>query len=140
VTETWPQPEHVEFLTEEDVYALIDAELGGRAVRDPGLLSAALARPRATVFGEDAYPGLAGKAAAVMHSLVTSHALVDGNKRVGLAAALLFYGLNGVRLTATDDELFALTMAIAEGREDDVESIAGQLVRWETPDRPGDSL
>jgi death-on-curing protein len=134
------EPERIEHLTEDDLYALIDAELGARVVRDPGLLASALARPRATVFGEDAYPGLASKAAALMHSLVTSHPLVDGNKRIGLAAALLFYGLNGVRLEATDDQLFDLTMSIAEGRLGDVEAIARILEAGEQPDLPGARL
>lgn len=132
--------ENVEYLTEDDLYALIDAELKGRAVRDPGLLASSLARPQATVFGEDAYPGLTGKAAALMHSLVTSHPLVDGNKRIGLAASLLFYGLNGLRLAATDDELFDLIMAIADGRLDDVGTIGKVLAGWEAPDAPGAPL
>ena len=67
-------------------------------VRNWGLLESALARPRASVFGEEAYPGLTGKAAALLHSLATNHALVDGNKRLGLVAVLLFYGMNGYDL------------------------------------------
>ena len=133
-------PDPVEYLTEEDLYALIAAELGRGVVRDPGLLASALARPQATVFGADAYEGLAVKAAALMHSLVSSHALVDGNKRLGLAAALLFYGLNGVRLVATDDELFDLIMSIADGRLRDVGAVAELLEQWEAPDSPGSQL
>jgi death-on-curing protein len=73
-------------------------------VRDHGLLEAALARPQATVFGKDAYPMLDGKAAALLHSLARNHALIDGNKRLALAALIAFYGLNGRRLTLTDEQ------------------------------------
>src|SRR3546814_528854 len=96
-------------------------------VRDWGLLESALARPKALVFGEDAYPGLNGKAAALLHSLITNHALVDGNKRLGLVAVLLFYGMNGCDLTATEDERVELSLAIADGRLSDVEKIAEHL-------------
>ena len=128
-------------LTEDDLAALIEAELGGpEAIRDAGLLAAAIARPQATAFGEPAYPTLGEQSAALMHSLVTSHPLVDGNKRVGLAAALLLYGLNGIRLDATDDELFELTMAVADGSLREVGAIADALQRWERPLEPGDRL
>lgn len=120
---------------------LIETELGGRhVIRDAGLLMSAAARPRTTLFGAPAYPGLAGKAAAVLHSLVTSHPLLDGNKRVGIASTLLFYALNGVRLTATDDELFDITMAVAAGRATEVEAIAERLAGWEAPLGPGTAL
>jgi death-on-curing protein len=135
------EPHPTDHLTEDDLAALIDAELGGpAAVRDAGLLAAAIARPQATAFGEPAYSTLAEQAAALMHSLVTSHPLVDGNKRIGLAAALLLYALNGVRLEATDDELFDLTMAEADGSLRDVPEIADLLRQWERPLQPGDRL
>lgn len=65
----------------------------------------------------------------------SSHTLVDGNKCIGLAAALLFYGLNGVEVVATDDELFELTMAVADGRVSEVDAIAKALRSWERPAR-----
>lgn len=68
-------------------------------VRDWGLLESALTRPRATVFGEDAYPGTFAKAAALLHSLVRNHALVDGNKRVGFTACVLLLHRNGVSVS-----------------------------------------
>lgn len=135
------EPRPTDHLTEDDLAALIDAELGGpHVVRDAGLLAAALARPRASAFGEPAYPTLAEQAAALLHSLVTSHPLVDGNKRVGLAATLLLLALNGVRLNATDDELFALTMAVASGEVRDVPDIAAQLAGWAAPLKDGHRL
>ena len=80
------------------------------AVRDYGLLEAALARPQATAFGKDAYTSLDAKAAALLHSLARNHALIDGNKRLGLAAMIAFCGLNGRRLTLTNDQAYDLVM------------------------------
>ncbi|MGH3332690.1 MAG: type II toxin-antitoxin system death-on-curing family toxin [Nocardioidaceae bacterium] len=120
------------YLDLDDLFVTIERTLGPGTgqVRDQGLLASALARPQATVFGEEAYSTLHAKAAALMHSLVTSHPLVDGNKRVGLVAMLLFYGLNDHRLDASDDELFDLTMAIADGTLAEVEKIAERLAMW----------
>lgn len=84
-------------------------------VRDIGLIAAAAARPQASFAGQDAYPDLIGKAAALTHSLVSNHALVDGNKRLGLAGLIAFLGVNGHRLTATNDEAYALIMDLASG-------------------------
>jgi death on curing protein len=99
----------------------------GYAVRDYGLLEAALARPQATAFGKDAYPDLDAKAAALLHSIARNHALVDDNKRLALAAVIAFYGLNGRRLTLTNDEAYDLVMSVAEGRVDSVEAIAAMI-------------
>jgi death-on-curing protein len=99
--------------------------LGGEpVVRDYGLMESALARPRASAFGQDAYPDLHEKAAALLHSLVRNHALVDGNKRLGLAATLAFLGINGERLTLSNDDAYDLVIAIATGMLDDVPKIA----------------
>ncbi|MGH3341826.1 MAG: type II toxin-antitoxin system death-on-curing family toxin [Carbonactinosporaceae bacterium] len=125
--------EEIEYLDLEDLMTAADVAIGRRPeVRDWGLLEAALARPKASVFGEDAYPGLNGKAAALLHSLVTNHALVDGNKRLGLVAVLFFYGMNGCDLTATEGERVELILAIADGRLSDVEKIAERLAPWVT--------
>lgn len=123
--------EEVEYLDLDDLTAAADVAIGRRpAVRDWGLLASALARPKASVFGEDAYPGLNEKAAALLHSLVTNHALIDGNKRLGLVAVLLFLGMNGCDLTATEDERVDLIVAIADGRLAEVEEIAAHLAAW----------
>ena len=130
-----------EHLTEDDLAALIDAELGGpQAIRDAGLLAAALARPQSSAFGEPAYATLEEQAAALLHSLVTSHPLVDGNKRIGLAAALLLLALNGVRLDASDDDLFDLVMSVPSGELREVDAIAAALRGWAVPLGPGDPL
>ena len=96
-------------------------------IRDLGLLESALARPQASAFGEDAYPTIHEKAAALLHSVARNHALVDGNKRLALAAAIAFYGVNGMRLTLTNDEAYELVIDVASGRLDDVPAIASVL-------------
>ena len=115
----------VEFLELEDLVMLV-RRLAAGPVRDVGLLEAACARPRASVFGADAYPTLAGKAAALLHSIVANHALVDGNKRLGWLATVVFLDLNGQSVTLDDDAAFRLVMDVAEGRLD-VDGIAGIL-------------
>jgi death-on-curing protein len=96
-------------------------------VRDLGLLESALARPQASAFGQDAYPTIHEKAAALLHSVARNHALVDGNKRLALAAAIAFHGLNGVRLILTNDEAYDLVIGVASGKLDDVRTIASVL-------------
>ncbi len=115
----------------DDLLAAADSAVGGRAqVRDLGLLEAALARPRASVYGADAYPSLDEKAAALLHSLVTSHPLVDGNKRLGWVAVRLFYLLNDADIDAPVDDAFELVVGIADGSIDDVPTIARRLSGW----------
>jgi death on curing protein len=89
---------------------------GSRGLRDAGGLDAALARPQMTFGGEDLYPDLADKAAALLHSLVMNHPFVDGNKRVGAMAAELFLAVNGSELTASDGDLIDLSLAAARGQ------------------------
>jgi death-on-curing protein len=88
-----------------------------------GTLESALARPAMTFGGEDVYPDLAAKAAALMHSIIMNHPFLDGNKRVGIMAAELFIELNDARLRADDDELEEMTLAVARG-ELDAERVA----------------
>lgn len=114
-------------LTVEDVLLIAERTLGSAPVRDIGLIESAVARPAATLFGEDAYPTIHQKAAALLHSLVQNHPLVDGNKRLGLTSVTVFYGLNGWRLTATNDEAYDLVIAIASGELREVASIAARL-------------
>jgi death-on-curing protein len=117
----------------ELVHVAIRALGSEPAVRDYGLLEAALARPQATAFGSDAYPGLDAKAAALLHSLARNHALVDGNKRLALAATIAFYGVNGRRLTLTNDEAYELIMNVAAGNLDSVDNIAAILASATEP-------
>lgn len=115
------------YLDVDDLLHIARRLLPGFQLRDVGLLEAAAARPRATAFGTDAYPSVHDKAAALLHSTVRNHALVDGNKRLGLAAVIAFYGMNGFRLTLTNDEAYELVMAVARGELDDVGPLAERL-------------
>ena len=115
------------YLDEADLLHIASRVLGDFQVRDGGLLAAAVARPRASVGGTEAYPGVHEKAAALVHSLVSNHALVDGNKRLGLAGLLAFYGMNGRRVTMSNDQAYDLIMDIAAGELDDVSLIAARL-------------
>lgn len=116
------------FLDVEDLLYIAEQATGAQVeVRDVGLLESAAARPRASASGADAYPTMHDKAAALLHSIVRNHALVDGNKRLGLAAVIAFYGLNGRRLTMTNDEAYDLVMAVAAGQIDDISRIAERL-------------
>ena len=102
-------------------------------VRDHGLLESALARPQASAFGQDAYPTIDGKAAALSHSLARNHALVDGNKRLALAAMIAFLGVNGRQLTFSNDDAYDLVIAVATGDLDEVSAIATVLARSTAP-------
>ena len=98
---------------------------GAPGLRDRGGLEAAIARPQATFGGEDLYPDLPAKAAALMHSLVMNHAFVDGNKRVGAHAALLFLRANDVEFAIAPAELTEMTLSVARG-----EASAEALAIW----------
>jgi death on curing protein len=119
------------YLSLDDLLKIADAAAGVEVmVRDVGLLESALGRPRATVFGDDAYPDLHTKAAALLHSLARNHALVDGNKRLAWAAPAVFLGINGHRVSTTDDEVVELVIAVAAGELTDVPAIAERLRAW----------
>ena len=109
----------VGYLSIEQVRALHADQLrlygGATGLRDNGALESAVARPAMTFGGEDLYEDLASKASALMHSLVLNHPFVDGNKRIGAHAAILFVELNGQTFLATPGELVEMTVAVAEG-------------------------
>jgi death-on-curing protein len=116
------------YLTLPELLHIAGRALGSEPdVRDHGLLESAAARPPATAFGSDAYPDLDAKAAALLHSLARNHALVDGNKRLALAAVIAFYGVNGLRLTLTNDEAYDLVIDVATGMLDAADDIAARL-------------
>ena len=111
-------PGPVDYLSVDDLLQIAAAVIKEPAVRDAGLLDSAAARPRATVFGADAYPDFAAKAAALMHSLARNHALIDGNKRLAWAATRIFCLLNGHALVFTVDDAEAMVVAVAAGQLD----------------------
>ena len=96
-------------------------------VRDAGLLEAAAARPQATFDGRPVYDDLVEMAAALTESIVTNHGLVDGNKRLGLAALVVFLGINGSRLTMSNDGAYDLIYGIASGERRGVQDVARTL-------------
>jgi death-on-curing protein len=119
--------EEIDYLSVEDILEIAAGVIELVVVRDAGLLAAAAARPRITVFGDDAYPTFEDRAAAVLHSLVRNHALVDGNKRLAWSAARIFCLLNARDLTYTIDEAEALMLSAASGQLD-VPQIAAWLL------------
>ncbi len=90
-------------------------------------LEAAVARPRASVFGHDAYPTLAEKAAALLESLAIAHPFLDGNKRVAFAAMDTFFRLNGVLCVPDEDAAYELVIGVASGVVKGVDEIAERL-------------
>lgn len=116
------------YLTYEELLYITERATGGQPlVRDAGLLESAANRPQTSVFGEDAYGSLEQKAAALTHSLARNHALVDGNKRLALGGLIAFLGVNGRRLTLTNDEAYDLIIAISSGERSDVDEIAAYV-------------
>jgi len=115
-------------ITTEQALRIARLAVGGPAeLRDVGLLDAAVNRPRATVLGQDAYPDLLTKAAALLHSLARNLALVDRNKRLAWLATYVFCAKNGVELDPSDDDAYELVVAVASGAVDDVGTIAETL-------------
>lgn len=123
-----------EYLSTEDLLILID-DLGVGPVRDLGLLDSAAHRPQTSVFGTDAYPTLEAKAVVLLESLVRNHPLIDGNKRLGWLAYVVFLGLKGVDLDIDDDAAYDFVIAMATG-ELPYQEAADQLVTWRAASGP----
>ena len=120
------------FLDVDEVIELHASQLelfgGGAGLRDQGLLESAVAQPQASFGGHLAHDGLFAMAAAYLFHLVSNHPFVDGNKRIGLIAALVFLDLNGVSIAHPTEALYELTMGVAEGRIDKA-AVAAELER-----------
>ncbi len=117
--------EAVTYLDTDDLLTLATALLGDPPpVRDLGLLGSAAGRPRASAFGEDAYPDLWTKAAAMLQSIVKNHALVDGNKRLGWLATAVFLDINGVAVAHVHNEAVYVFVTRIASRSDNVADIA----------------
>ena len=110
--------ERVEFLDLDDVLGLARRLLGDPPpIRDVGLLGSAVARPQTSIGGEDAYPTIWLKAAALLQSIVDNHALIDGNKRLGWLATAVFLEINGVEISnAENDAVYELVIEVAAGQ------------------------
>lgn len=98
----------------------------GFHVRDLGLLDSALVRAQTRLYGQDAYPTLSLKAAAIVHSVINNHPMVDGNKRSAWVILNFFLVKNNRALSATQDEAYSFIMSIAE-RRIELEEIAAWL-------------
>lgn len=103
-------------------------------VRDLGLLEAALTRPRTSVFGQDAYPDVFTKAAALFHSIIANHPFVDGNKRAAWLMMYVFCAKNDVRIKPSDDdEAYDFVIAVASGKLTEIDEIADVLRSFAAP-------
>ena len=118
----------VEYVDLDDLIDLARALLGDPPpIRDAGLLASAVARPQTTVFGDDAYPTIWMKAAALLQSIVINHALVDGNKRLGWLTTATFLELNDASVVgASNDEVYDLVIEVASS-DLSLEEIASRL-------------
>ena len=85
---------------------------GSQGIRDIGLLESALARPFQTFGGEDLYPTLFEKAAAITESIIINHPFIDGNKRTGLLAMLVILEMGSLKITASNDATYNFTIQI----------------------------
>ncbi|MEV4008110.1 type II toxin-antitoxin system death-on-curing family toxin [Actinomadura sp. NPDC049753] len=119
----------VRYLTAEEIVAIGRRAVGEHLhVRDSGLVASAAARPSTVTFGVDPYPTLLEKAAALLHSLTTSHPFTDGNRRVAFAATDVFLKLNGARFNPkAEDDLFTTVLDIATHVLNDVPAIAKRI-------------
>jgi death-on-curing protein len=126
----------IEYLDLDDLLAIARAAIGQDVgVGDYGLLESALARPRASVFGRDAYPELHLKAAALLHSLARNHALIDGNRRLAWTACRVFLAINDCWMSAPEDERLHFVVNVARGAIAELEHISDQLRTWSHRER-----
>lgn len=120
-----------EYLDLDDLLSIAHEVVGADvAVGDYGLLESALARPRASALGQDAYPELHVKAAALLHSLARNHALIDGNKRLAWTACRTFLAINGYWISAPEDARFELVIRVATGEPQNLDKVSEQLRGW----------
>ncbi|WP_369035581.1 MULTISPECIES: type II toxin-antitoxin system death-on-curing family toxin [Streptomyces] len=121
----------MKYLTVQEVLELAELACGEQtqvAVRDLGLLSSAVHRPRSQMFGVEAYTDLFEKAAALLQSLAVNHPLVDGNKRMAWMSTVVFLDFNGTDMLDVDqDEAYKLVIEVAAGTLEDVGLIARRL-------------
>lgn len=130
-------------MTFEDALLVIRAVLGGdplARVRDIALLQSAIERPAMTLYGRDAYADIPTKAAALLHSVLRNHALLDGNKRTGWILCALFFELNGYEEHYSEDAMFTFIASVAGGTIEDIGDIARQLATWFHRRLPEDAL
>lgn len=118
----------IDYLNLEDLIEIGSAIIPDFKIRDIGLLESAANRPQTTIYGKDAYPTFADKAAALMHSLARNHCLIDGNKRLAWSATRAFCLMNGLDLKLKIDTAESLVVATAKG-ELDVAALSKRLTK-----------
>lgn len=107
------------FLNVVELIIINEEIIGGDSrLRDVDLLESAVERPKSSAFGQDAYPTVVEKAAALFHSLSRNHAFMDGNKRTSVVATIVFLRLNGYRITWEPEEALAFILEVATGAHD----------------------
>ncbi|PVE13808.1 type II toxin-antitoxin system death-on-curing family toxin [Streptomyces scopuliridis] len=117
------------YLSAEDVLVIAEHACDDMrvVVRDVGLLESAVHRPSAAMFGQEAYPDLFDKAAALLQSLAINHPLFDGNKRTAWLSCVTFLAMNDVQLRPDIDAAERLVIAVATGQMDEVKAISEGL-------------
>jgi death-on-curing protein len=108
----------IDYLELADILQLGREIIADFRVRDLGLLESALARPKTTVFGDDAYPSFYQKVATLLHSIARNHALIDGNKRLAWSAARLFCLMNDQDIKMKPDKAYEMVIGVAAGEID----------------------
>ena len=99
-------------------YSINSADCGSDGVRDYNLLDSALETPFQSFGGDELYPTIQAKAARLGYGLIKNHCMIDGNKRIGTHAMLVFLALNGIELKYTQKELYATILNVASGSVD----------------------
>jgi len=120
------------YLTADEILDINRNFEGPDQLRDFGLLDGAVLRPQASAFGEDAFPTIHEKAAALLHGLARNHPFVNGNKRTAWAATSMFYMVNGYDLHVEASDIVSLTTDAAEGQIG-AQDIAATLKNWAQP-------
>jgi death on curing protein len=123
---------HMRYLTASEIIyingtLLNDEKIlnGTKQIRDLALLEAAVARPAMSAFGEDAYPSLESKVAALFHSVVRNHPFADGNKRTATTSAIFMFAVNGCRVVWDAEDALTVIVSVAEGKRN-----AEDLAAW----------
>lgn len=108
------------------LHSMLVAQSGGMdGLRDEGLLESAINTPLQTFGGQELYPTVLEKAARLGYGLIHNHPFLDGNKRIGAHAMLVFLDINNITLSYADDDLIAAILRVASGDMDE-----GELLEW----------
>ncbi|MCX7951919.1 MAG: type II toxin-antitoxin system death-on-curing family toxin [Clostridiales bacterium] len=112
----------MKFLSKEqliNLHAIVIKRTGGiSGLRDNGLLDSAINSPFQSFGGEELYPSIQAKAAKLGYSIIKNHPFLDGNKRIGILAMMVFLEVNGIELKCTDEEIVDLGLGVASGKYD----------------------